>query len=169
MDTELIQELYLDACNIKLKEAYEQLRKDDPSAIPFLIWLLENPDSPISFPGKISLQEHDYIHILLGRGQSTEDEAYVVGFTIGSDTQTSWIHLVIFKFFARYFYPQKYRMGAKELQVFEKGFSTARQMRITALNQFNFKAHEHQNIASLRKMLGFSPENNINSNLITGC
>ncbi|MGA7954008.1 MAG: hypothetical protein WCA07_10870 [Gloeobacterales cyanobacterium] len=159
MDTELTQQLNLEAYNLTLKEAYEQLRKDEPSAIPFLIWLLENPDSPLSLPGNISLREHDYVHILLGRGQSGEDEAYVVGFTMGSDTQTNWIHLAIFKFFARYFYPQKYRMGAKELHVFDNGFSTARQMRITALNRFDFKAHQDQTIASLRQMLLSQQEN----------
>jgi len=163
MDTELTQQLNLEAYNLTLKEAYAQLRKDEPSTIPFIIWLLENPDSPISFPGQISLREHDYVHILLGRGQSREDEASVVGFTMGTDTQTNWIHLAIFKFFARYFYPQKYRMRAKELQMFEKGFSTARQMKITALNRFDFKAHEDQNIGSLRQMLGLSSENSTKS------
>jgi hypothetical protein len=150
MDTELAQQLNLEAYDLTLKEAYAQLRKDEPSTIPLIIWLLENPDSPISFPGQISLQGHDYIHILLGREQSPEDEAYVIGFTMGSDTQTNWIHLAIFKFIARYFYPQKYRMRAKELQMFEKGFSAARQMKIAALNRFDFKAHEDLNIGVVR-------------------
>jgi hypothetical protein len=152
------QQLSVEAHPPTLKEVYEQLEKDEASTIPFLIWLLENPDSPISFPGQIYLREHDYVHILLGRGQSAEDEAYVVGFTMGSDIQTNWIHLAIFKFFARYLYPQKYRLRAKELQVFKKGFSTARQMKITALNRFDFKAQEDQNIASLRQTLGYQQE-----------
>ena len=165
MDTKLAQKLNLEDYHLTLKEAYELLEKDEALAIPFLIRLLENPDSPISFPGQIYLREHDYVHILLGRGQSAEDEAYVVGFTMGSDTQTNRIHLAIFKFFARYFYPQKYRMRAKELQVFEKGFSTARQMKITALNRFDFKAHEDQNIASLRHMLGYRNVEDCNTTL----
>jgi hypothetical protein len=141
--------------DLTLKEAYAQLEKDEASAMPFLIWLLENPDSPISFPGQIYLRDHDYVHILLGRKQSAEDEAYVLGFTMGSDTQTNWIYLAIFKFFAKYLYPQKYRLGTKELRVFEKGLFTARQIKITALNRFDFTAHEDQTIASLRQMLGY--------------
>ncbi len=165
MGTELAQQLNVESYNLTLKEAYEQIEKDEASTIPFLIWLLENPDSPISFPGQIYLREHDYVHILLGRRQSTEDEAYVVGFTMGSDIQTNWIHLAIFKFFARYLYPQKYRFSTKELQVFEKGFLAARQMKITALNRFDFKAHEDQNIASLREMLGYQQEDIVHSPL----
>jgi hypothetical protein len=141
--------------DLTLKEAYAQLEKDEASTMPFLIWLLENPDSPISFPGQIYLRDHDYVHILLGRRQSTEDEAYVLGFTMGSDAQTNGMHLAIFKFFTKYLYPQKYRLGTKELSVFEEGFSSARHMKITALNRFDFKVHEGQSIASLRQMLGY--------------
>lgn len=49
------------------------------------MWLLENPDSPLPFAGKIDLYRHDCLHLLLERGLSVEDEAFVVGFTMGND------------------------------------------------------------------------------------
>ena len=71
-----------------LREALQSMGGDPPSSIPFLLWLLENPDSPIALPGKIDLYRHDCLHLLLDRGFSLYDEAFVVGFTMGNDVQT---------------------------------------------------------------------------------
>ena len=50
--------------------------------IPFVIWLLENPNSLLTLPGKISLRHHDYLHVLLDRGISPQNEAFLIGFTM---------------------------------------------------------------------------------------
>jgi hypothetical protein len=51
-----------------LKDAYETLEGDPPSKIPFIVWLLENPKSPLALPGCIDLYNHDCIHLLLKQG-----------------------------------------------------------------------------------------------------
>ena len=55
-----------------------------PDAIPAIVHLFEGPHSPWSLPGAISLDRHDCLHILLGRGLKGEDEGFVIGFTVGA-------------------------------------------------------------------------------------
>ena len=63
----------------------------EQSKIHWLVWLLENPNSPVSLTGAIDLYNHDIIHILLDRGMEVKDEAMVSGFTMGNSTATrSW-------------------------------------------------------------------------------
>ena len=53
--------------------------------VPFIIKLVENPKYDIGlFAGNVSLYNHDCIHLLLGRGLRVKDEAFVIGFTMGS-------------------------------------------------------------------------------------
>ncbi|OWY63259.1 hypothetical protein B7486_54070, partial [cyanobacterium TDX16] len=77
---------------MSLAQAYNLIVGDCPAEIPFFVWLLENPDSSFALPGKIHLRQHDYLHLLLGRGFSASDEAYVIGFTMGNDLRTKRWH-----------------------------------------------------------------------------
>jgi hypothetical protein len=54
-----------------------------PEAIPRIIRFFENPASPWALPGAIHLWRHDALHAVLGRGLEPEDEAFVLGFTMG--------------------------------------------------------------------------------------
>lgn len=139
-----------------LQEVYELLEGDEQDKIPFLVWLLENPASPLALPGKIDLRNHDYIHILLGRGQLAQDEAFVVGFTMGNDPKTAPWHVWLFKVFARFLYPKIYRLTPEHLKVFDLGFDYGRRFVIKQLNVFDFTAHQHQPIAVLRGQLGIT-------------
>jgi hypothetical protein len=140
--------------NLTLKEAYETLEGDPPSKIPFIVWLLENPDSPISFPGCIDLYGHDCIHLLLKQGFTSEGEAYVVGFTMGNDARTSQFHLMIFKLAAQALYPEKYRLNSSELETFERGFQVGRSVRIKNLNQTSFEQWKYKAMAQVRAEIG---------------
>ena len=54
--------------------------------VPLVIKLTENPKyiSSKLFTGAVDLFSHDCIHVLLGRGLLTKDEAFVIGYTMGS-------------------------------------------------------------------------------------
>lgn len=78
--------------SLTLGEAYQALSGSSPSDIPFLSELLENPDSPIALRCKIYLEDHDCLHLLLNRGLSLEDEAFIIGFTMGNDLKTKNIY-----------------------------------------------------------------------------
>ncbi|MBW4532351.1 MAG: hypothetical protein KME09_00255 [Pleurocapsa minor HA4230-MV1] len=101
----------------------KKYKKAKASEIPFVVWLLENPQSTISLPGRISLEDHDYLHLLLDCDMSSAGEAFVIGSCMGSDPDTKKIHILIFKFFAKYVYPQAYRLSKEDLAKFDRGFS----------------------------------------------
>ena len=110
-----------------LQEAIDSWRHIDTykeqSGIHWIVWLLENPSSPISLTGAVGLDNHDIIHILLDRGMDVLDEAMVIGFTMGNSTHTSgWVRW-LFEFCARYIYPEGYRFSEHDLIEFERGFA----------------------------------------------
>ncbi|MGF1575173.1 MAG: hypothetical protein ACFCU9_04395, partial [Cyanophyceae cyanobacterium] len=88
-----------------LEEDYEAFRINAPEEIPFWVWMLENPDSPLPFPGQVSLKHHDLIHILLRVGVTREEEALVVGWTMGNDPNLRDWHIPLFLWVARTLYP----------------------------------------------------------------
>ena len=124
----------------------------EPSTIHWLVWLLENPKSPISLTGAIDLYNHDIIHILLDRGMLNRDEAMVIGFTMGnSETTSSWVRW-LFEFCARYLYPVSYRFNEYDLLEFERGFAYGytRSRRNIHLAKFDVK----RDIEEIRKEWG---------------
>ena len=121
--------------NYTLAAAYENLQGDPPQAIPFLVWLLENPDSPCSLPGNISLANHDRLHSILDRGFCSESEAYIVGFSMGTDVRTNWLHIIILKVAALFFYPAKYRFKHNDVDAFDRGFQLGKSLKIKNLNR----------------------------------
>ncbi|MES1026448.1 hypothetical protein ABN584_26465 [Gloeocapsa sp. BRSZ] len=80
---------YIDSNCCTLHYAVQQLAIDDQADIPFIVWLVENPHSPIALPGKISLYGHDSLHAILNRGHSLADEVFVGSFTMGNTTQAN--------------------------------------------------------------------------------
>jgi hypothetical protein len=140
--------------SFSLQEAYDSLEGDPPSKIPFVVWLLENPDSPMALPGNIDLYGHDCIHLLLKQGFTSKNEAYVVGFTMGNDVRVNSLHLLVFKFVARVLYPQKYRLDASELEYFERGFAIGQKIRVKNLNKFEFSQWRSRTLQDIRAEIG---------------
>ena len=90
--------------------------------IHWLIWLLENPKSPLHLHGACKLKDHDYIHIILDRGQAIEDEAFVIGFTMGNDGRTRMWEKKLFKFISHWLYPKNDRFTKKHLEIYDRGW-----------------------------------------------
>jgi hypothetical protein len=139
---------------LPLKTAYETLQGDPPSKIPFIVWLLENPESPLALPGCINLYGHDCLHLLLKQGFTSENEAYVVGFTMGNDVRTNRFHLLIFKIAAQVLYPEKYRLRPSDVSVFERGFQMGKRVSAKNLNQFSFDEWEYKVLRDIRVEIG---------------
>ena len=107
-----------------LRGAYEELqsfgmKQDD---VPYIIQMVENPKFDLPgfdiFHGATNLETHDYLHILLGRGIRPKDEAFVIGFTMGSTDRVSTTEERLFSFFTKYLYPKNYRFTEDDLRVF---------------------------------------------------
>ncbi|UJB68310.1 hypothetical protein HRE53_17335 [Acaryochloris sp. 'Moss Beach'] len=136
-----------------LRQAYQHFGGIQQSEVPWIIWLLENPDSPLALAGAIPLKEHDYLHLLLNRGKSPEDEAFIIGFTMGNDSSLHPIHLGIFKFVSRFLYPQDYRFTQHHCQIFDTGVKQGKQLQTKNLCRFDFSSVETSSLEELRAIL----------------
>jgi hypothetical protein len=139
--------------SITLKKAVESLGGYDQTDVPWQIWLFENPDSAIALPGAITLFNHDCLHVLLDRGFSNDDEAFIIGFTMGNDIQTQWFHVVIFKVLSLIFYPKKYHFTRDQMQLFDIGCRLGRNHVLRNLNCLNFNLHADKTIREVRHVL----------------
>jgi hypothetical protein len=147
--------------NWTLESAQASLHGDPPSSIPWIVWLLENPRSPIALPGAIDLYGHDCMHLLLKQGFSPAQEAYVVGFTMGNSSHLNPLHLLIFCFVARYLYPDPYRMGKRELEIFNVGVRMGKSLQTRNLCQLNFQEWKHITLRQIRLTLGLESDREV--------
>ena len=129
--------------------------KLNQSEVPLIIKLTENPKYDIGiFPGSVSLYSHDCIHILLGRGVLPKDEAFVIGFTMGSTGRMNLSRESLFTFVTQYLYPEGYRFSSEDLLVFKMGIWLSSRMNCKDLSSINFKKYKNQKLASIRKDMG---------------
>ncbi len=145
--------------NLTLQGAYQTLQGDPPAKIPPMVWLLENPSSPFALPGNIDVFGHDCIHLLLKKGFTSDDEAYVVGFTMGNDLRTNWLHLLIFKIFALFLYPPKYRISYQQLQILNEGLELGRKTQFKNLNQICLESYGNRILHEVRAELSIALSN----------
>jgi len=108
------------------RQAFERFMQGyktvEPEAIPFMIWLMENPMSPFCLHGSASLRDHDAVHVLLECDQSNDSEAFVIGFTMGTDDRIKSWEVTLFKFISRYLYPEENKFTKEQIQIFQRGF-----------------------------------------------
>lgn len=95
----------------------------EPEDIPLIIRLVENPEFDIPgveiFNGAVDLFQHDCIHALLGRGLLPHDEAFTIGFTMGSTNRVTTAEIRLYELAARYLYPGPYRFRDEDVQIFK--------------------------------------------------
>jgi hypothetical protein len=146
----------MDIGKLHLKEACQQFAIDKDADLPIWIWLLESPESPIALPGSLDLYGHDCIHLLLNRGVSAYDEAFVIGFTMGNSDKVKPHHIAIIKTFSRFVYPNPFKFTLSHLQVFDLGFMYGKQVKYRNIYKENFDAYKNWTIEDLRIRCGIS-------------
>ena len=152
--------------NITLKQALKEISIDEPEAIPWIVRLIENPSSLIALPGKISLYNHDCLHVLLGCGITLQDEAYIIGFTMGNDPAINRFYIWLFKLISQYFYPRKYRFKREDFRYYASGFEYGRKLRtVVQFNQIDFKRYESLLVDKLRIKFNVESSNERSRNL----
>ena len=122
--------------------------------VPLIIKLTENPNYFTSklFTGAVDLFTHDCIHVLLGRGLLPKDEAFVIGYTMGSSKKMKRWRRNLFMFMSKHFYPEGYKFGEEERFVFNIGVM-AGSLCPTDLSQINFKKYLNKQTGTIRKEL----------------
>lgn len=137
----------------KIKATLPGAKQQDISAI---VQLLENPGSPIALTGAVTLEHHDCIHILLGRGLLNQDEAFVIGYTMGSSKDISKLEEFIFRTIASNLYPRNYRLNSKHLKVYNLALEAGKKSKVKKLCEFPFEKYYDWKLGDLRKKLGIN-------------
>lgn len=131
------------------------LAQDD---IPFLIQLVENPKYDFPgievFSGATDLWTHDQIHILLGRGLLAKDEAFVLGFTMGSTDKVNQLEERMFTFFTRYLYPRAYRFTDSDIRVFRDAVRLGFVSDCQRMDQVDYHALQDLPLSEARRAIG---------------
>ncbi|WP_428310235.1 hypothetical protein [Hydrocarboniphaga sp.] len=135
------------------------LNQDD---IPFLIQLVENPKYDFPgidlFSGATDLRAHDQIHILLGRGLLPKDEAFVLGFTMGSTEQVGQMEERLFSFFTQYLYPRAYRFSDEDIRVFRDAVRLGFISDVQRLDKVDYEALRGLSLAEARRKIGLEDD-----------
>jgi|AVFP01.1.fsa_nt_gi hypothetical protein len=93
--------------------------------VPAIIRKYENPDSPDALPGAIALDRHDCLHVLLGRGLHVQDEAFIIGATMGAASDISDAAVDIFIKVSTTLYPPHWRFQPEHIASYRLGVGYA--------------------------------------------
>ena len=142
-----------------LKQALREFRSTETykqqSDIHWFVWLLENPKSPLRLSGAVNLFSHDLIHVLLNRGMDMASEAYVIGFTMGNSEFTSKFAKALFRFSAKYLYPDGYRFTDTDVSEYDRGFVYGCSLKTKNIHDKHWTEHSiYTNLSVIRQKLG---------------
>lgn len=143
-----------------LADAYMQMKSIAlaQESIPILVQLVENPKYDLPgidiFSGATDLATHDYIHILLGRGVLPKDEAFVLGFTMGSTNQVGEWEERLYGLFSKYLYPKNYRFSDEDFQVYKDAVRLGYISNCQPLNTVDYPALAQLSIKAAREKIG---------------
>ena len=144
-----------------LEEMKEGVGEDllSQDSIPLIIRLVENPNYKTSkiFTGAVDLVTHDCIHLLLERGVQLKDEAFVIGYTMGSSKEMKRWRRNLFMFICKYFYPKEYKFGEEERFIFYMGVIAGARCKVD-LSKCDFSRFMDNPIEDTRKNLGIDTE-----------
>lgn len=146
----------LDINHLTLREVYDDLPGDPPDAISWKVKLLENPTSPFAFIGATNLARHDCIHILLSRGLLNQDEAFVLGFTMGTNKDIASWKPWMFKKLATYFYHSPYKFSKGDAIAFDLGLEYGKKCKCMKVFDIPLESDEYMSrtVGDLRKEFG---------------
>ena len=127
--------------------------------VPLIIKLTENPKYFTSklFTGAVDLFSHDCIHVLLGRGLLPKDEAFVIGYTMGSGKKMSRWRRNLFLWICKHLYPEGYKFTEQERYIFYSGVMAGSRCSVD-LSKVQFDKLQNMKIDYIRKLLDIDKE-----------
>lgn len=145
----------LDNGHLTLRDVFSTLPGVTQDEIDFVVWLCENPDSSFAFPGAVNLKNHDCIHIVLGRGLLNQDEAFVIGFTMGTAKEGITDEQVAnFIRIAVETYRPPYQFSSEDILAFRLGFGRGVQSKVRRIFEINFDEMMDRKLSDIRGELG---------------
>jgi hypothetical protein len=124
-----------------------------PEEIPLMVRLAENPRFNL-FHGAVDLETHDHIHALLGRGLLAKDEAFVIGFTMGSTHRLGATEEKLFTLVAERLYPGIYRFDKADVRIFRDAVRLALVSDSAPLDRVDYRRYLDLPLAEIRDALG---------------
>ncbi len=149
---------------VTLREGMRRLMEigNSQEEVPLIVRLMENPAfdlPPLSmFRGRVSLEQHDCIHLLLGRGTTLMDEAFTIGFTMGSTKRMSTSATDLFAKVAERIYPKAYRFPPAASRVFRDAVHLASISDCRGLDAVDFRALMDVPLREIRRRLEIEEE-----------
>ena len=149
---------------ITLREARASLERlgAKQDEIPLMVQLVENPRYDLPgldlFHGKVDLKRHDAIHILLGRGLLSKDEAFVIGFTMGSTHKVTTWEENLYALVSRRFYPKGFQFDAEDIRIFKDATKLGHISDCQPLDQVDFDQYLDCHLRDLRATLGLESD-----------
>ncbi len=146
--------------NITLAEAIKSLASvgAEQQEVPLMVRLVENPAFKLPgvtlFHGAVDLETHDAIHIILGRGLLPEDEAFTIGFTMGSTKKVAAHEKELFALISKYLYPPEYKFNQRCIQIFRDAVRLATLSDCQPLDAIDFSKYHSGILSAIRKDLG---------------
>lgn len=149
--------------HLNLGEEYDKMVANgaNQDQIPFIVQFIENPKyqkwwNPFYGTGAVNLENHDYIHILLGRGMHPKDEAFVIGFTMGSTNIMTTFRKNIYLYCSQYLYPKHYKFNDEERHVYLDAAKLGFISDCKSLHTIDMKRLRHLTISEARKELNLT-------------
>lgn len=123
--------------------------------IPLMVQLVENPRFDIPgfdiFHGAVDIQTHDYIHIILGRGLLPKDEAFVIGFTMGSTNKVTTLEENFYAMVSKYLYPKVYQFDSEAIRIFKDAVKLGFISECRPLNQIDYEKYLDWKLTAVRQ------------------
>jgi hypothetical protein len=130
--------------------------------IPLIVRLLENPKYRLPgitlFHGAVDLEAHDRIHILLGRGLLAADEAFTIGFTMGSTKRVRRSEEWLFGWLARHVYPAPYTFDDTAVRIFNDAVRLGGISGCKALNRVDYERYLDLPLRETRRLVGLEED-----------
>ena len=149
----------LDTDAMTLAEVLATMPAANADEVPEVIKKYENPESPDALPGAIHLDRHDCIHVLVGRGLHVQDEAFVIGATMGAASDITTEAVEMFIHVSTTLYPKHWRFEPEHIPSYRLGVGFAldnlagRDLHLIPLEA---EPWQSMTVAAARKELGIS-------------
>ncbi len=136
-----------------VQEVVDSMPNAPDTAIPWIVRVFENPKSWLQLRGSQTLADHDCLHVLLGRGLQDQDEAFVIGFAMGTAKQVPYWQRALLPFAMSRLYPEPYRVPRSLLPAFRLGVECGTETGIKNLYRESLTSLAHLDIDDARSRL----------------
>ncbi len=145
---------------LTLRAARDSLKAvgEEQPGVPLMVQIVENPKYRMPgvtlFHGAVDLATHDCIHLVLGRGLLPKDEAFAIGFTMGSTHRFTNIEETLFGWISKHLYPGVYRFTDEDLRVFRDAAKLGMISDCRPLDEVDFRPMLDWPLREIRSTLG---------------